>query len=443
MGLVTDLEQIGSLHHPPCVNTDCRLNLKPRHIMRLVKKELISRELSDPEKTALLSRKRNKWFGTFQDCLYPMPVGTKPFSRDPSEKPVKKKRRRLIPSAIIGTGNQQTSLPITPVSQSNSPTAAGLEIRDASLQAGPSRIPVGTTHDPASGRYDTRQDHEVHRPTGSKSSRTRTESVIARDIMSGANRGATRTDYACKVEVSPGPHFETTFEQTESPIAASNEDDVDVEGSRDIKPSIESGSPPTQSETPSTGADSYSTQAETPLRRSNTPRAADGEVDLDAERYPDITRVTDHYLISNRDFNRMLSEKTTLQRRVDESERETARLTALLQRSGDEANRKAQEDKTALERELKAAKQEINRQKGLASGWEDDAQKSLAELSAMEGKLEASEARMKAARAAQIKLEEEKAKLTTQNAALEEEVRVANTKADDFANKAKELFGWK
>jgi hypothetical protein len=443
MGLVTDLEQIGSLHHPPCVNTECRLNLKPRHIMRLVKKELISRQLSDPEKTALLSRKRNKWFGTFQDCLYPMPVGTKPFSRDPSEKPVKKKRRRLISSAIIGTGNQQTSLPITPVSQSNSPTAAGLEIRDASLQAGPSRIPVGTTHDPASGRYDTRQDHEVHRPTGSKSSRTRTESVIARESMSDGNRGTTPTHYACKVELFPGPHFETTFEQTESPIAASNEDDVDVEGSRDIKPSIESESPPTQSETPSTGADSCGMRAETPLRRSNTPRAADGEVDLDAQRFPDITRVTDHYLISNRDFNRILSEKTTLQRRVDESERESARLTELLQRSGDEANRIVQEDKNALEMEVKAAKEELNQQKGLATGWKDNAQKALAELSAMKGKLEDSEGRTRATRAIQVKLQEEKAHLAKENTALAEEVRVANTKADDFANKAKELLGWK
>jgi hypothetical protein len=60
--------------------------------MRLEKKQLVSRCLSDPEKDALLSRKRDKWFGHFQD-EYPMRIGVLPFSRDPNEGPTRKIRK--------------------------------------------------------------------------------------------------------------------------------------------------------------------------------------------------------------------------------------------------------------------------------------------------------------------------------------------------------------
>lgn len=97
MRWVTDLEPRGSLQHPPCLNRNCRLD-KPYHIMRLERKQLVSRVLSDPEKDALLSKKRAKWCGQFQD-EYPMPVGVMPFSKDPSEGLSKKRQLRRPPKA--------------------------------------------------------------------------------------------------------------------------------------------------------------------------------------------------------------------------------------------------------------------------------------------------------------------------------------------------------
>jgi hypothetical protein len=80
--------------------------------MRLEKRQLVSRILSDPEKDALLSRKRDKWFGQFQD-EYPLPVGIMPFSRDPNEEPIRKKRKlRRSPSetnSLAEHRNRQSS----------------------------------------------------------------------------------------------------------------------------------------------------------------------------------------------------------------------------------------------------------------------------------------------------------------------------------------------
>jgi len=67
--------------------------------MRLERQQLVSRALSDPEKDALLSRKRDKWFGQYQDG-YPLPVGVMPFSRDPNEGPSKKRKLRRSTKAV-------------------------------------------------------------------------------------------------------------------------------------------------------------------------------------------------------------------------------------------------------------------------------------------------------------------------------------------------------
>ena len=52
------------------------------------------------------------------------------------------------------------------------------------------------------------------------------------------------------------------------------------------------------------------------------PLAADDEAIAGLEGYPGITRITDHYLISAREFDRMQADKTALQTRVAKLERE-------------------------------------------------------------------------------------------------------------------------
>jgi len=229
MGPVKDLEPIGSLHHPPCINEDCRLNLKPGHVMRLEKRQLVSRVLSDPEKDALLSRKRDKWFGQFQD-EYPMPIGVMPFSRDPNDEPIRKKRKLRRPSSatnsLMSHRNRQSS---------------------QTTVAGPSRP-----------RYE---------PV---------------------------TEY-----IGDQAHVGRSY--------AANHWTQDAEQARDIKPLLEPEHHRPQSEI---------------SPHHDTPPAADNETALKLNGHPGITRITDHYLIPARQFDRMQAEKAALRARIAELEKQ-------------------------------------------------------------------------------------------------------------------------
>jgi hypothetical protein len=197
--------------------------------MRLEKRQLVSRILSDPEKDALLSRKRDKWFGQFQD-EYPLPVGIVPFSRDPNEEPIRKKRKlRRSPSetnSLAEHRNRQSS--DTP-------------------EAGPSRPPF----DPVTA-YIGNQAHV-------------------------------------------GRSYDGNY-LTE-----------DAEQARDVKPLLE--------------PEHHRPQSEIPPHH-DSPLAADNESNLELNGHWGITRITDHYLIPAREFDRIQAEKTALRIRIAELEQQ-------------------------------------------------------------------------------------------------------------------------
>jgi hypothetical protein len=197
--------------------------------MRLEKRQLVSRILSDPEKDALLSRKRDKWFGQFQD-EYPLPVGIVPSSRDPNEEPIRKKRKlrrsQSATNSLAAHSNRQSS---------------------DTTEAGPSRPRI----DPVTA-YIGNQAH------------------VGRSY--DANR------------------------LTE-----------DAERARDVKPLLE--------------PEHHRPQSEIPPHH-DTPPAADNKTNVELNVHPGITRITDHYLIPAREFDRMQAESSALRARIAEMEKQ-------------------------------------------------------------------------------------------------------------------------
>jgi hypothetical protein len=129
---VTDLDPLGSLYHPQCINDQCRWDSgKPeRTIIRLERGELVTRETSNKEVNAIQMRARGKWFGWCQDVNYPMPINVRTFSKEPTAEPVKKRKIICITPAAGSSntgrneqnlGSEPPILPITPESQVDSP----------------------------------------------------------------------------------------------------------------------------------------------------------------------------------------------------------------------------------------------------------------------------------------------------------------------------------
>lgn len=228
--------------------------------MRLEKRQLVSRILSDPEKDALLSRKRDKWFGQFQD-EYPLPIGVMPFSRDPNEEPNRKKRKHRR-------------------SQSATNSLAAHRNRQSSdtTEAGPSRP-----------RYEP-----VAESTGNQA------------------------------------HVGRSYD--------ANHLTEDAERARDVKPLLE--------------PEHHRPQSEIPPHH-DTPPPADNESNLELNRHPGITRITDHYLISAREFDRMEAEMTALRARVAELEREAGQEEKVALRK---ENVKLKKERDNHKEEAKAAK---------------------------------------------------------------------------------------
>jgi hypothetical protein len=129
---VTDLDPLGSLYHPQCINDQCRWDSgKPeRTIIRLERGELVTREMSNKEVNAIQMRARGKWFGWCQDVNYPMPINVRTFSKEPTAEPVKKRKIICITPAAGSSntgrneqdlGSEPSILPVTPESQVDSP----------------------------------------------------------------------------------------------------------------------------------------------------------------------------------------------------------------------------------------------------------------------------------------------------------------------------------
>jgi hypothetical protein len=232
--------------------------------MRLEKMQLVSRILSDPEKDALLSRKRDKWFGQFQD-EYPLPLGVMPFSRDPNEDPIRKKRK------------------------------------------------------------------------------LRRSSSATNSLMAHRNRRGSDT-----TEAGPSrPRYESVTEYIGNQAHAGRSYDInrlteDAEQARDVKPLLE--------------PEHHRPQLE-PSPHHDTPPAADNEPNIELIEHWGITRVTDHYLIPAREFDRMEAERTALRARVAELEREAD-----------------QEEKVALRRENVKLKKERDNHKEEAKAAKNQAE---------------------------------------------------------------------
>jgi hypothetical protein len=99
---VVDLDPLGSLHHPKCVNEKCRWST-PKQMMRLEKGQLVTHEMSIRQLSALQLKEKNKWYGICQD-FYPRAITSKPFSKDPQPKSI---NRRTI--TLSNTSSSQTT----------------------------------------------------------------------------------------------------------------------------------------------------------------------------------------------------------------------------------------------------------------------------------------------------------------------------------------------
>jgi hypothetical protein len=86
---VVDLDPLGSLYHPKCVNDKCRWS-NPKQMMRLEKGQLVTCELSSGQLFALRTREKGKWYGPCQD-IYPRDIEAKPFSKNPHPESVKRR----------------------------------------------------------------------------------------------------------------------------------------------------------------------------------------------------------------------------------------------------------------------------------------------------------------------------------------------------------------
>jgi hypothetical protein len=190
-----------------------------------------------------------------------MPVGVMPFSRDPNEEPIRKKR----------------TLRRTP-SSTNSLAAHGDRQGSHTTEAGPSRP-----------RYEPVTEY------------------IGKQAHVGRSYDANHlTD--------------------------------DAEQARDIKPLLE--------------PEDHRPQSEIPPHHDTLP-AADNETDLELNGHPGITRITDHYLIRARKFDRMEAERTGLRARVAELEREAGQEEKVALRK---ENVKLKKERDNHREEAKAAK---------------------------------------------------------------------------------------
>lgn len=120
-----DLEPLGSLYHPKCVNDKCKWAFRSKQIMRLEKGQLVTCEISVAQAQALRSRDKGHWFDPCQD-VYPRSINLLPFSREPNAEPVDKRRITLSKPWSSNPPDQvldQNTLPITPESQLASPEA--------------------------------------------------------------------------------------------------------------------------------------------------------------------------------------------------------------------------------------------------------------------------------------------------------------------------------
>jgi hypothetical protein len=138
-----DLEPLGSLYHPKCVNDNCKWDIKPQHIMRLEKGQLVTHEISAGQLSALRTREKGKWYGPCQD-IYPRDIEAKPFSKDPTPLPA---RRRMITCSDTSSSHDNNGLLVqnpSPISLGSLPPSpaiptavkSGKRKRD---RAGPSR----------------------------------------------------------------------------------------------------------------------------------------------------------------------------------------------------------------------------------------------------------------------------------------------------------------